>query len=462
MLSLDELCDLINQTPVAPLSSERLSLNDAIGRVLAEDVVVPFDQPREALSAMDGYALRYADVAAAAGQAPVALPVSQRIPAGSLPDALQPGTVARIFTGAMLPDGADTVVMQEQVAVREDGAVMLAQPLKQGSHVRKPGDELKAGVCILAAGTCLSAGVVALLASMGYSEVSVLRKIRVGLLFTGDELRQPGQPLQRGQIYNSNRWMWRSLLQRAYIDIEDIGQVADTLDATRAALRQLSHCDLILSSGGVSVGEEDHVRDALELEGQLQAWKVAMKPGKPIAIGHVRRSDGTQALFAGLPGNPVSSFAGFLLLLRPLIWRVACATSDPAFSAAPGQPAAQPNAQSIQPLQIPEQGDVCATGVPGLHAIEQGDVCVTGVPGLRALEQTRRAAFDWPRPDQKRTEFLRARLGADGAVHLHANQGSAALAAVAWADGFVRIAPGLVVTAGDPVSYLPFSALVLP
>ncbi len=453
MLSLEQLCELIEQTPVAPLSCERLSLNDAIGRVLAEDVMVPFDQPREALSAMDGYALRYADIATTDGQDAVALPVSQRIPAGSLPDALQPGTVARIFTGAMLPDGADTVVMQEQVTVREDGAVVLAQPLKQGSHVRKPGDELRAGVRILTAGTCLSAGVVALLASMGFSQVSVLRKIRVGLLFTGDELRQPGEPLQRGQIYNSNRWMWRSLLQRAYIYIEDIGQVADTLDATRAALRQLSHCDLILSSGGVSVGEEDHVRDALELEGQLQAWKVAMKPGKPIAIGHVRRQDGSHALFAGLPGNPVSSFAGFLLLLRPLIWRVACATPGPAL---------QPNAQSVQPQQSPEQGDVCVTSVPGLHAIEHGDVCSTGLPGLCALEQTRLAAFDWPRPDQKRTEFLRAKLDADGAVHLHDNQGSAALAAVAWADGFVRIAPGLVVKAGDPVSYVPFSALVLP
>jgi molybdopterin molybdotransferase len=443
MLSLDELCNLINQTVVSPLPAQTCALAGAVGRVLATDIIVPFDQPREPLSAMDGYAVRYADLQPGGDGEPVALQVSQRIPAGSLSQPLAAGTVARIFTGAMLPDGADTVVMQEQVTVHENGSVSFNEMPKRGSHVRKPGDELKAGERILTAGTCLNAGVVALLASMGMAEVRVLRKIRVGLLFTGDELRQPGETLQRGQIYNSNRWMWRSLLQRPYIDIEDIGQVADTLDATCAALRQLSHCDLILSSGGVSVGEEDHVRDALQQVGQLQAWKVAMKPGKPIAIGHVRREDGTHALFAGLPGNPVSSFAGFLLLLRPLVWRVASCVASGA--AASGVDLAGSSAGAVS---VPASG-ASESAASALHS-------------LMVLQQTRTAAFAWLRPDQRRTEFLRARLGADGRVELHPNQQSAALAAVAWADGFVRIEPGLVVNAGDPVSYLPVSALVLP
>lgn len=422
MLSLDELTALIDGIAVAPPGTEWLPLDAAAGRIVASDIAVPFDQPREALSAMDGYAIRFADFFTTDGSSRRApgspIPVSQRIPAGSAPAALASASAARIFTGALLPEGADTVVMQEHVQTLDDVHIALSDVPRMGQHVRKPGDELRSGQCALQKGDWLSPGAMGLLASIGVTSVNVYRKARVGLLFTGDELRQPGEALARGQIYNSNRWMWRALMQRAYLDIVDIGQVADTLDATRVALRTLSDCDLILSSGGVSVGEEDHVRDAVEREGQLQAWKVAMKPGKPIAIGQVGRGDGSSACFAGLPGNPVSSYAGFLLLLRPLLWRVA------------------------------------GGGMAGVG----GAACLP----LSAVQQPRIAAFSWSKPDVRRTEFLRARVMPDGQVALHPQQQSAALAAVAWADGFVRIAPGLVVNPGDSVPYLPVSALQLP
>lgn len=425
MLSLDELCALLDSLPVPQPGIESIPLADSAGRFLADDIVVPFDQPSEPMSAMDGYAFRYADLTTPAGALDVrwlasatplgagsahsALPVSQRVPAGSAPQALAAGTVARIFTGAVLPPGADTVVPQEQVVSAGEGCIRLTDVPQPGQWVRKPGSELKAGAVALTAGTLLSPGAIGLVACMGLATVTVFRPLTVGLLFTGDELRQPGELLQRGQIYNSNRWMWRALLDRPYITVRDTGSVPDSLEATRRALRDLSGCDLILSSGGVSVGEEDHVRAAVELEGSLQAWKVKMKPGKPIAVGRINRPDGTHAVFAGLPGNPVSSYAGFLLLLRPLLVRMA----------------------------------------GGRHH-------------WSASEQMRPAAFEWTRPDPVRTEFLRVRCTPAGSLERHPNQQSAALASVAWADGFARLDAGVTVQAGDLVPYLPFSALMLP
>ncbi|MCE2680997.1 MAG: molybdopterin molybdotransferase MoeA [Burkholderiales bacterium] len=419
MLSINELLTHVWGSVKAIEQTESLPLESSHGRVLSVPVVAPFSQPVDPLSSMDGYALRLADLIAPDGglnpdhcvSGQVGLPVSQRVPAGSNPEALKPGTAARIFTGAVLPQGADTVVMQEDVTVLDTGHICVSRLPSIGQWVRGVGDDIAQGRPMLEAGTRFAAGQLGLLASMGVTRLTVFRKLRVGILFTGDELRQLGEPLGRGQIYNSNRWMWRSLLQLPFIELHDLGRVQDNLAATQKALRSLSHCDLILSSGGVSVGEEDHIRAAVMAEGELTAWKVAMKPGKPIAVGHVRRPDGSVAQFMGLPGNPVSSYASFLLFVRPYL-----------------------------------------LGLAGVAASRVGD--------WRRRFYYRPAAFVWSAPDAKRVEFLRARLNNAGEVEIHANQSSAALSSVAWAEGFVKIEPQCAVAKGMLVSYLPFTELL--
>lgn len=414
MLSLNELLAQLGDLPLRLPESETVALGALAGRVLALDIQAPLNQPQDAISAMDGYALRCADLTGPDGELKgQGLPVSQRVPAGSNPAALQAGTAARIFTGAVLPQGADTIVMQEHVSLTGDGSVLVASPPRPGQWVRQPGDDLQAGQCVLHAGEVLTPGRMGLLASLGLSSADVRQRVRVGVLFTGDELRQAGEPLARGQIYNSNRWMWRALLDLPFVELHDIGQVQDDLQATRAALRSLSFCDLILSSGGVSVGEEDHIKAAVEAEGSLQSWKVAMKPGKPIAVGKVQREDGSAACFVGLPGNPVSSFASFVLLVRPLLLRLA-------------------------------------------------GVCAADIPDWRTQFQFRAAAFQWTEPDARRVEFLRARINGDGQIELFPNQNSSALASVAWAEGFVKIEAGMSVQPGSLVPYLPISALLTP
>ena len=368
----------------------------ACGRVLAAALYSTISQPAMDNSAMDGYAVRATDVPVIGTR----LVVSQRIPAGSVGHALAPGTAARIFTGAPLPAGADTVVMQELCEHDGEHVVINTVPT-QGEAVRRMGQDIALGEAVLPAGARLTPQALALAASVGAAQLPVYRRLKVAVFSTGNELVMPGEPLPPGGVYNSNRFLLRALLADLGCEVEDFGIVPDRLDLTRDVLRRAAEGhDLILTSGGVSVGEEDHVKPAVEAEGRLEMWKIAMKPGKPLAYGRVHG-----AAFIGLPGNPVSSFVTFLLMVRPFL--------------------------------LASQG--CAD--------------------VAASSMLVRAEFDWPRPDRRR-EFLRARMNADGGVELFANQGSAALNSTVWANGLVDIPAGTTVKRGERLRFLPYGGLL--
>ncbi|MDR5854699.1 molybdopterin molybdotransferase MoeA [Caballeronia sp. LZ062] len=391
--------------PVA--DTERIDTLDAPGRVLAADVISPLDVPPMHTSAMDGYAVRAEDLAAASDAAPVALRVSQRIPAGHTAEPLAAGTAARIFTGATVPPGADAVVMQEMTQASDDGSVAFTQPPAAGEWITRQGADIERGSVILRAGTRLTPQALGLAASVGCAALDVRRRVRVAIFFTGDELRMPGEPLTPGAIYNSNRFTLRALLAKLGCDVTDFGIVADRLDATRETLRRaaLDH-DLILTCGGVSVGEEDHVKPAVEAEGRIAMWQIAMKPGKPLAFGAVRRGAGGQeAFFIGLPGNPVSSFCTFLLFVRPFVLRLA------------------------------------------------------GVEDVAPRVYSMRADFTQKKGD-RRNEFLRARVNDSGGLDLFPNQSSAVLTSTVWGDGLIDNPPNHAISAGETVRFIPFSELM--
>ena len=398
LLSFDEALQklLAAARPVAEV--EEVDSVVATGRTLARAqasgiVVPPLDN-----SAMDGYAVRLADVPTAGTR----LPVSQRIPAGSVGVPLAAGTAARIFTGAPVPQGADAVVMQELCEHAEAGVLINHIP-RRGENIRRAGEDIRHGAEILAAGTRLSPQDIGLAASVGLATLPVWRRLKVAVFFTGDELSMPGEALKPGGIYNSNRYSLRGLLAALGCEVRDLGIVPDSLDATRAALREAAAAsDVIVTSGGVSVGEEDHVKAAVQAEGALDLWKIAIKPGKPLAFGKVGLRD---TPFIGLPGNPVSTFVTFLMLVRPYL--LAC----------------------------------------------QG-ARVTAPRGL-----TMRADFDWPKPDRRR-EFLRTRINAEGGLDLFPNQSSGVLTSCAWADGLVDNPPAQAVKRGESVRFIPFSGLI--
>lgn len=401
MLSFQEALDRLLAAAV-PVSETRLQpLTAAVGRVLAAPQFSAVAAPPLDNSGMDGYAVRCADVAATG----ICLPVSQRIPAGTVGAPLQPGTAARIFTGAPVPPGADAVVMQELCVAGEAGVTFNQMPAP-GQNIRRAGEDIAVGAEILPAGRKLRPQDIALAASAGLPELPVHRRVRVGVFFTGDELVQPGEPLPPGAIYNSNRYALRALLEGLGCEVRDLGQVPDRLDATREALRRAAaDNDLIVTSGGVSVGEEDHVKPAVEVEGRLDLWKIAIKPGKPLAFGEVRKPEGGKAWFIGLPGNPVSAIVTFLVMVRPFILRLA------------GVADAAPRGFALA------------------------------------------AAFDWPKPDA-RAEFLRGRMNQSGGVELYPNQGSAVVTSLCWGDGLVFNPPGQAVARGDTVRFVPFSELL--
>ncbi|WP_168012836.1 gephyrin-like molybdotransferase Glp [Halomonas salinarum] len=295
-------------TPVAP---ETIDCDAAAGRVLAEDVAARLDVPSFDNSAMDGYALRASD----AGQW---LAISQRIPAGSQATPLMQGTCARIFTGSELPAGADCVVMQERVALDGDSA-WIPGDIPSGDNVRLRGRDVSVGAKLLTAGVRLEAASLGHLAGQGITRVSVRRRPRVALLSTGDEIIEPGESLAPGQIYNSNRPMLRRLIERFGGEVVMAKRVADDFATTCKLLGEAAaQADVVITTGGVSVGEEDHVKAALEKLGQLDLWRLAMRPGKPLALGRLPTDTG-EARLIGLPGNPVSSYVGAWIYLRPLL-----------------------------------------------------------------------------------------------------------------------------------------------
>lgn len=402
MLSTQEALDAV-LAAARPLGQrETVDTLAANGRVLAADVIATLDVPPMDTSAMDGYAVRIADLR---GEQTV-LPVSQRIPAGHAPAPLARGTVARIFTGAPVPQGADAVVMQEQCEVRDDGSVVIRHTPAEGEFVNRQGADIRRDSVVLAAGMRLSAPALGLAASVGIAKLQVGRRLRVAVFFTGDELTMPGETLRAGSIYNSNRFVLRGLLENLGCEMTDYGIVPDNLAATRAILRDAARAnDLIITSGGVSVGEEDHVKPAVEAEGRLNLWQIALKPGKPLAYGEVNRANGETAHFIGLPGNPVSSFVTFLLFVRPFILRL------------------------------------------------QGGANVT--PRRIAM----RADFTQTKAD-RRNEFVRARINAQGGLDAFPNQSSAVLTSTVWGDGLIDNPPGHRIEAGQTVAFLPFSDLL--
>jgi molybdopterin molybdotransferase len=401
MLSFEQALEklLAAAQPVEEIRS--LPITAAAGRILAASQQSTVAVPPLDNSAMDGYAVRVADITAAG----VCLPVSQRIPAGTVGTSLQPGTAARIFTGAPVPAGADAVIMQERCEHGENGVVINHVP-HDGENIRRAGEDIAVGAEILKAGTKLRPQEIALAAAAGLPELPVYRRVRVGVFFTGDELVQPGEPLPPGAIYNSTRYALRARLEGMGCEVRDLGAVADTLEATRDALRRAAaDNDLVLTSGGVSVGEEDHVKPAVEAEGSLNMWKIAIKPGKPLAFGEIRKADG-KAWFLGLPGNPVAAFVTFLTMVRPFILRLQGAASV-----------------SPRVLNLP-------------------------------------SASVWGRADGARLEFLRGWLNDDGAVELYKNQGSAVVTSLCSSDGLVLNPPGNTIAVGDTVRFVSFAELL--
>ncbi|MEN6586075.1 MAG: gephyrin-like molybdotransferase Glp [Sulfuricella sp.] len=402
MLSADEALSLLlgHARPLGEV--ERIHTTHALGRVLAQPLVSTVTVPPLDNSAMDGYAVACADLNQG-GE--TRLRVAQRIPAGSVGHALERGTAARIFTGAPVPSGADAVVMQEDCTVEGDEVIIRATP-KNGANIRRAGEDITAGKEVLSAGVKMRPQEMGLIASIGLADVPVFRKLRVALFFTGDEIVMPGEPLQEGEIYNSNRYTLLGLLEGMGCRVADFGIVPDSLEATVEVLNRAWHeADLIVTSGGVSVGEEDYVKAAVERTGKLDMWKVAMKPGKPIAYGMVH----DKTPFIGLPGNPVSAFATFCLFVRPFILRC------------------------------------------------------QGVQNVTPRSYLLPAAFDWSKSGNRR-EFLRARLEpqADGTlgVAIYPHQGSGVLTSAVWGEGLAEIREGTTVARGDAVKFTPFSELL--
>jgi molybdopterin molybdotransferase len=407
MLTFDEgLAALMQHAAPVDKPLQTVATMDCLGRVLAQAIVSTLNVPPMDNSQMDGYAVRTSELATLQTSG---LAVSQRIPAGAVPHSLAQGSVARIFTGAMMPEGADAVVMQEQVQAFEQNGVpfiKLAPDVtpKPGAWVRYAGEDIQQGSAVLDVGHFLESQALGLAASVGTAKLQVFAKVKVACFFTGDELAMPGEVLKPGSIYNSNRFTLVNMLRELGCEVTDFGIVADTLDASRATLRAaaIDH-DLIVTSGGMSVGEEDHVKPAVEAEGGIDMWQIAIKPGKPLAYGYVNR--GTEAgsgktHFIGLPGNPVSSFVTFLLFVQPFIKRL------------------------------------------------------QGIAGWQWQARPMVANFNWPKADRRR-EFLRVKVNPQGQLDLFTNQSSGVLTSTVWATGLLDNPAGKTIAIGDVVQYLP-------
>jgi molybdopterin molybdotransferase len=398
LMSLDEaLLHLLGTVTRIP-DTETVDLQQALGRVLAEPVTSRINVPAWDNSAMDGYALRHQDL-----EHGDQLPVVQRIPAGKSGQPLQPATAARIFTGAPVPENADTVVMQEMTE-RDGDNIRVTGPVKPGDNIRRAGEDIQQGSVIIDKGVRLLPQHLGLAASSGTAKLEVTRRLRVACFTTGDELTEPGNELANGKIYNSNRYLFNGLLQKLGCDVIDQGNIPDDYDATCKAIEAAAaSADLVLSSGGVSVGEEDHVKNALDAMGELELWRIAVRPGKPLAYGRI-----ADVPFIGVPGNPVSLFVTFSIFVRPFILKS------------------------------------------------------MGMTDVTPQEFLMPSGFDWDRPDS-RTEYMRARIeqSADGnaVVLVYPSRSSGVLSSVTWSDGLVVINPGQRIKKGQLTRFIPFNSL---
>ncbi len=405
MLTADEALSRLLENVFPVNEVETVTLLQANGRVLAESQYSDVTVPNTDNSAMDGYAFRFSDVTGPETE----LVIRQRIPAGHSGTGLGSGEAARIFTGAPLPDGADTVIRQEWCLVDGSRLKFERMPVK-GESVRQAGEDVKKGDIVLNAGIRLQARHIGIAASVGLAHLPVVRKPKVALMSTGDELVFPGEPLLPGKIYNSNRYTLKILLEDFGCDVSDFGIVPDNFQMTCSMLAEAAkEHDLILTSGGVSVGEEDHVKAAIEAEGKLHFWQIAVKPGKPLVYGEVNSPSGIRrnAVIIGLPGNPVSSYVTFLLFVRPYILRMQGVTD------------VTPKAVRVRAASMHDRAD-------------------------------------------ERNEFLRARLNEQGEAELFANQGSGVLSSIVWGDGLIDNPPGRTIKTGDWVKFLPFSEFFHP
>lgn len=390
----DALGQLMALAARAPLDTvETLGLADADGRVLAGDVMAIVDAPAWSNSAMDGYAFNLVDAIG------FPLPVSQTLFAGQAGEPLAPGTCARIFTGAPIPQGANCVQMQENCTVLEDGRIAVQGTLREGANIRLQGSETAVGQLLLGKGTVLNPVALGVLACQGIYRVSVVRRLKVALLSTGNELVGEGEVPAPGQIHDSNRVVLQSLLQRMGCEVIDLGKVNDELALIRAALERAGNADLIISSGGVSVGDADCIGSLLRESGEVLMWKLAIKPGKPFTFAHFNGVP-----FIGLPGNPGSSLVTFLMLARPYILR-------------------RMERVQVEPMRLPV---VCG--------------------------------FDWPKAGG-RQEYLRVSIEQGRAV-LQPNQSSGTLLSATWADGLLEVPVGATFKAGDSLDFIPFASLL--
>ncbi len=406
MLTVNDALDSLLEMAEQVQELETVAISNATGRVLAESQYSGIDVPNADNAAMDGYAICFSDLNGIG----TVLTVRQRVPAGQTGVKLQSGEAARIFTGAPIPEGADTVIRQEWCEVDGDHLRFTRFPEKKGESVRYRGEDLEKGDLVLEKGTRLQAQHLGIAASVGLVHLPVTRRLKVALMSTGDELVMQGESLTPGKIYNSNRYTLRALLENLGCDVTDFGIIADNLKATQAALAEAAMAghDLILTSGGVSVGEEDHIKPAIESQGRLHFWRVAVKPGKPLVFGEIDERSTMHSRstpIIGLPGNPVSSFVIFLLFVRPFLLRM------------------------------------------------------QGVEDVFPKSFSLRADFMLDNPDE-RNEFLRVRLNEAGGLEPFGNQGSGVMSSTVWGDGLIDNPPGQPVKMGDFVRFIPFSELL--
>lgn len=393
MLSVDRALNQILSNAKRIVETEVVPLKVANGRVLAKDITAQMSMPPFDQSAMDGYAVKFDEIPTSKS-----MPLKQRVPAGQAPSEHIPNSAARIFTGAAIPRGADCVIIQENVEATKE-SIRLEGEFTLGQNIRLQGSEVNKGDLILAAGTRLNPFLVGICATHGLAEIPVFKKLRVGVMSTGDELLEPGMPLGLGKIYNSSRFMLQGLVESIGMEFIDLGIVSDSHNETVAAISQACDtCDVLLTTGGVSVGEEDHVKNAIDELGELNVWKLAIKPGKPLAFGHANNIP-----VFGLPGNPVSSLVTFLILALPYL------------KTAQGRSA--------------------------------------------SVEQNIHIAADFDRKAGTRQEYLRVKVH-DNQLKLFDNQSSARLSSAGWADGLAVQSPGKSIKKGQPLEFLSFPALL--